>query len=87
MKPENINIIYCGSKATLIDKLLDDLDVISQLDIDQYQRLEFEKIQAISKQGTPNGAVKIDDIWYPKSQLRTDPDGNVWVSHWFLSKF
>ena len=61
----------------MLDTLLDDLDVLTEYDKDKYQRLHFMEIEAVSKQGTLEGAALIDGQWIPKSQMRCDFDGNL----------
>lgn len=70
----------------LIDVLLDDIDVLDEYVKQDFQRLYYTTIEAVSKQGTPDGAALIDGRWIPKSQLRCDFDKHLYVSHWMYSK-
>jgi len=70
----------------VLDKLSNDLDVISEYDKENYQRLHYTKIEAISKQGTDEGAALIDGRWIPKSQMKCDFEGNIYVTLWMYSK-
>lgn len=70
----------------LLDKLLDDLDVYSDYDKESYTSLNWQNLQNFTKRGTPEGAVLVDDKWIPKSQLKCDVDGNLYVANWFKDK-
>jgi len=61
--------------------LLDDLTVIDQFTKDDYQRLHYMKIITVTEKAT-----LIDDRWIPKSQMATDVDGNLYVTHWMYDK-
>ena len=71
----------------MIDKLLNDIDVLSEFDREYYQRLHYIKIEAISQQGNDEGAALIDNRWIPKSQLRSDFDKNIYVSLWYYGRY
>ena len=71
----------------MLDKLLNDIDVLSEFDKENYQQLHYMKIEAISKQGTDEGAALIDEQWIPKSQLRSDFDKNIYISLWYYGKY
>lgn len=80
---ESFNIIL---DLDMLNELLNDLNEIDEFNKENFQRLHYMKIEAISKKGTDEGAVLIDGQWIPKSQLRCDFDGNLWVSLWFYDK-
>ena len=70
----------------MLDELLNDLDVLTEFDKENYQELKFTEIEAISKKGTDQGAAKIDSQWVPKSQMKCDFDKNIYVTIWFYAK-
>ncbi len=59
----------------------DDIDVINSLEKEQFVRLEAPEVGY----DTP-GALKVDNRWIPKSQLRQDFDGNLYVADWLYGK-
>jgi len=64
------------------EELINELDVIDQFDLENFTELKVGfAVGAI----TPKAAL-ISGDWFPKSQLRTDPDGNLWVSNWLYNK-
>jgi len=68
-----------------LDILLDDLDVLDEFIKDDYQKLTFKEIEAVSHPGkNDEGAALIDGRWIPKSQMRCDFDKNIYVSNWFF---
>ena len=70
----------------MIDKLIDDLNVISEYDKENYQKLHYMKIEQVSKPGTDEGAALIDGRWIPKSQMLCDFDNNLYVANWLYAK-
>lgn len=70
----------------MVKELLEDLDVLDEYSKKDYQLMDYHSIGVISKKGSSEGAVLIDDKWIPKSQLRCDVDGNLYISHWMVSK-
>ncbi len=70
----------------MLDNLLNDLDVLTELDKENYQKLHYTKIEAISKKGEYDGAALIDGKWIPKSQMKCDFDKNIYVTSWMYSK-
>lgn len=64
-----------------IDDIIDELDVLHDLQKEDYQELLYEDIQYES-----GGAVLIDGKWMPKSQLRCDFDKNLYISRWLYAK-
>jgi len=69
----------------MLTDLLNDLDVISEYDKEDYQQLHFTKIEMISKKGTSEGAALLDGRWVPKSQMKCDFDKNLFVTLWMYS--
>jgi len=72
-------------KVTTTDyekKLFDSLDVVSTFDLRDglFSPFDYNTIQAVTEK-----AALIDGKWIPKSQLRTDPEGTLYISDWFLS--
>ena len=67
----------------MLDKLLNDLEVIDQYDIDSgdFIKLKFERVGMVTAKAT-----LIDGKWYPKSVLLCDPAGELWVKRWFMEK-
>jgi len=64
------------------DKLINELDVLDQFDLENYTMLGHEyDVRAISLK-----AALLGEVWFPKSQLRTDPDGNIYVSNWLYEQ-
>lgn len=70
----------------MIDKLINDLDVLNEYDKENYQQLHYMKIEAVSKQGSDEGAALIDGRWIPKSQMKCDFDKNIYLTLWMYSK-
>jgi len=70
----------------MLKDLLNDLDVLSEYDKENYQQLFYKKIEMVSKKGTSEGAALIDGQWIPKSQMRCDFDKNLYVTLWMYSK-
>ena len=70
-----------------LDILLDDLDVLDEFIKDDYQKLAFREIEAVSHPGeNDEGAALIDSRWIPKSQMRCDFDKNIYVINWLYAK-
>ena len=67
--------------AMEITKALEEIDVLTEYDKNEYQQLRFMKIDGISEK-----ALLIDDRWIPKSQLRCDFDNNLYVANWLYDK-
>jgi len=70
----------------MLNDLLNDLDVLSEYDKENYQQLFYKKIEMVSKKGTSEGAALIDSQWIPKSQMKCDFDKNLYVTLWMYSK-
>lgn len=70
----------------MLENLLNELSPYSEYDRDSYRRLEFEKIEVVTKKGRDGGAALIDGRWIPKSQLKCGVDGELYVSNWFYDK-
>ena len=66
---------------TQYQKLIDELDVLDQYTKDDFQLLDYDDVEMVTDK-----AVLIDGVWVPKSQMRTDPDGELYVIHWLFSK-
>lgn len=64
----------------LTDKL-NDVEVLTEYDRDDFSNYNYTEINAVSKK-----AVMIDGEWLPKSQIRLDFDGNIYVANWLLNK-
>ncbi|MCB0284994.1 MAG: hypothetical protein KDF60_20615, partial [Calditrichaeota bacterium] len=62
-----------------------DLDVV-----DEFSKSEFEKQSHLfidTLDGQTEKAVKrVDGLWIPKSQMRCDFDGNLYVANWLAAK-
>ena len=67
----------------MLNILLNDLQPLSIFDSQsgEYEPLHFHKVEEIREE-----AVRIDSNWYPKSLLRCDEDGDIWVEEWFLDE-
>lgn len=61
--------------------LVDQLDVITEYDRDQYVMLEDSIVERVGKK-----AALIDGIWVPKSLMRCDFDDSLYVADWFYGK-
>ncbi len=62
--------------------LLDQLGVITEYDRANYVRLEADaEVRQISKR-----AAWVNGVWVPKSMMRCDFDGSLWVADWFYGK-
>jgi len=72
----------------MINQLLNEIDVLDDYSKDQFQKFPFEKVGAITpdKSAVARGAAMIDGRWVPKSQLRCDFDGNLYVANWLYDK-
>ncbi len=70
----------------MLNKLLQNLDVLSDFDRETYDSLEYETIEKVSRIGSSCGAALIDGNWLPKSQLRCDRRGNLYIAKWLKTK-
>ena len=62
-------------------KIPDDIDIISELDKGDFVMLENPNLQFAKGK-----ALLIDGHWVPKSQVRCDFDGNLYVADWLYGK-
>lgn len=70
-----------------LDILLDDIWPLASGDEEEFQELEYDEIEAVSYQGDDEqGAALIDGNWIPKSQLRSDSEGGLYISVWLYAK-
>ena len=67
--------------AILKSTLIDQLDVITEFDRDQYVKLDDSIVEQVGKK-----SALIDGIWVPKSLMRCDFDGDMYVVDWFYGK-
>ncbi len=58
-------------------KLLDEIDVLSEYDRDNYQVIDMALVEYVSEK-----AAMINGEWLPKSTLRTDMEGNIFLANW-----
>jgi len=65
----------------MYNELLESLDLVSRFDIEDYEKIGRPKVKAMTEK-----AVLLNDIWIPKSQLRTDTHGNLYLARWLYEK-
>ena len=63
------------------EKLLDALAVYSDFDKEDYKRIRYTTIEALTQKAT-----LIDEQWIPLSQMKCDVDGNLYVTNWMHNK-
>ena len=79
-------------QQNLWDDLKKDVMVLNDFEADQYTigvELTELQIEGISKQGTfGQGAVLMSNsVWYPKSQLAFDDEGQIWIKTWLWEQY
>jgi len=70
----------------MLEILLPDINHITDQDRRKFRRLHYMKIKAVSQRESEKGAALIDGKWIPKSQLRYDKEGHLWISTWMYNK-
>lgn len=65
----------------LKDTLVNQLDPVTEFDRDQYVRLDSPLVEQVWKK-----AALIDGVNVPKSLMKCDFDGSIFVIDWFYGK-
>jgi len=64
-----------------MNELINELDLIHVFIEKDYTRIEIPNVEVVTQK-----AALINGKWIPKSQLRTDMDGNLYVTNWLYGK-
>jgi hypothetical protein len=75
------------SVPLMLELLCSQIDVIDEFNKHEFVKVHCECVSIITHANADTaGAAYIHGKWYPKSQLRCDPDYNIYVSAWLYDR-
>ena len=62
-------------------KIPKEIFILTRLDEPDFTQIDFDEIN-----GETERALKVNGEWLPKSQLRQDMEGNLYLAHWLYEQ-